>query len=452
MTPGTWLTGAGRIDLAGPFPMGILNVTPDSFSDGGRFQDPGAALAQARSLADQGARMLDVGAESTRPGARPVGPAEEWARLEPVLALLRTHLPELPVSLDTRHPEVAARGLRAGVAVINDVTGFRDPALLHVAVNGGCGLIAMRSRLEGDALVMPPYGGGEHRDAAAAIAELVEVRDRVLAAGVAPDRILLDPGFGFGTTFLEDLALWNALPQLPEALDWPAAGFCIGISRKRFLSWKAGVPAMPVLERDPLAARLHREAEGLGYRVFRTHAVTVPRIRPALPEDAPALAHVQVASWRATYRGILPNPILEALSEPGREAAFLEAMASAPPAHRFWVLEARGAVQGFAVAGPCREPGVDPARLGEVHAIYLLPEAWGQGLGKALLDRATEALRADGFREAALWVLERNGHARRFYEVNGWRPWGQPRNAWMDGIALREVAYRLALEPPLPEL
>ncbi|HLO68183.1 MAG TPA: dihydropteroate synthase [Holophaga sp.] len=445
MVTGAWKTGAGRIDLAGPLPMGILNITPDSFSDGGRYQDPAAALAQARSLADQGARMLDVGAESTRPGAAPVGPGEEWARLEPVLALLRRELPHLPLSLDTRHAEVAARGLQAGVAVINDVTGFRDPALLHVAANGGCGLVAMRSRLEEDALLMPPYGNPGHLDAGAATEELAEVRDRVLGAGVDPERVLLDPGFGFGTTFGEDLALWNALGELPGLLDWPVERFCLGISRKRFLAWKAGSPALPAGERDPLAARLHREAAALGYRVFRTHAVTEPRIRPALAEDAPALGRVQVESWRATYRSILPAQLLASLSEDARAAAFREAIAAG--GNRVWTLEARGAVQGFAVAGPCREAGVDPALTGEIHAIYLLPGAWGQGLGRVLLDRAVAGLREDGFREALLWVLERNGHARRFYERCGWSSWGAPRNAWMDGIALREVPYRLALEP-----
>lgn len=445
MHTGTWMTGAGRIDLAGPLPMGILNVTPDSFSDGGRYQDPAAALAQARSLAGQGARMLDVGAESTRPGAAPVGPGEEWARLEPVLALLRRELPHLPLSLDTRHAEVAARGLQAGVAVINDVTGFCDPALLHVAANGGCGLVAMRCRLDGAALLMPPYGNPGHLDAKAATLELAEVRDRVLEAGVDPARVLLDPGFGFGTTFGEDLALWNALADLPGELDWPVERFCIGISRKRFLSWKAGSPAMPVVERDPLAARLHREAAALGYRVFRTHAVTEPRIRPAEAADAPELARVQVTSWRATYRSILPDPLLAELSEAPKAAAFREAISGGGA--RVWALEARGDLQGFAVAGPCREAGMDPARTGEIHAIYLLPEAWGQGLGQALLERAVAGLREDGFKEALLWVLERNGHARRFYERCGWSPWGTPRNAWMDGIALREVAYRLALEP-----
>ncbi len=270
MTP-FWQTGQGPVSLGGPLYLGILNATPDSFSDGGRFQEPRAALAQARFLAGQGARMLDVGAESTRPGAAPVPPEAEWARLEPVLAALRAGLPELPLSLDTRNPLVAARGLAAGVAVLNDVTGFQDPALLAVARAGGCGLIAMRSRIEHGRLAMPPYDQPAPDQPAAALAELIEVRDRLLGAGIEPGRILLDPGFGFGTRFAGDLALWRALPDLPAALAWPVERFCLGLSRKRFLAWRAGTPGLPAGQRDPLTAQAHAEALALGYRVFRTH-------------------------------------------------------------------------------------------------------------------------------------------------------------------------------------
>ncbi len=262
----------GPLVQGGPLLVGILNLTPDSFSDGGRFQAPEAALAQARALEAAGARMLDVGAESTRPGASPVAPAEEWARLEPVLALLRRELPALPLSLDTRHPETAARGLEAGVAVLNDVTGFSDPALLELARTSACGLIAMRSRSAEGALVMPPYGDPAPRGAAACVEELAALRDRLLGAGLDPGRLLLDPGFGFGTTFQEDLALWGALPGLPDRLDWPPERFCLGLSRKRFLAWRAGEPSLPPAERDDLTARAQREARAWGYRIFRTHA------------------------------------------------------------------------------------------------------------------------------------------------------------------------------------
>ena len=256
----------------GPFFIGILNLTPDSFSDGGRFLEPGAALAQAQRLAAAGAGMLDLGAESTRPGAGALAEDEEWARLEPVLDLLRRSL-DLPLSIDTRHPGVAGRALGLGASVLNDVTGFADPAMLELARTRRCGLIAMRSRVRDGALWMPPYGEAAESSAEPALGELRLVQERLAAAGVAPERLLLDPGFGFGTTFAEDLALWKALPDLPRRLDWPADRFCLGISRKRFLAWRAGTPDLPPAERDPLTAGAHAEATAWGYRVFRTHAI-----------------------------------------------------------------------------------------------------------------------------------------------------------------------------------
>jgi len=269
---GRWQTGLGPVSLQRPLFIGILNVTPDSMSDGGRFLEPAAALAQARSLVDLGAGALDLGAESTRPGAAAVSPETEWARLAPVLEAVRAALPRVALSLDTRQASTAARGLRCGAAIINDVTGFQDPGLLRSAQAGTCGLIAMRSTLSAGALVMPPYDQPAPDQPEGCIRELAAVRDRLLAAGIAPERILLDPGFGFGTSYAGDLALWAALPGLPAALDWPVERFCIGISRKRFLAWRAGTPGLPPGQRDALTARAHREAMALGYRVFRTHA------------------------------------------------------------------------------------------------------------------------------------------------------------------------------------
>jgi dihydropteroate synthase len=257
----------------GPLFIGILNLTPDSFSDGGQFMDPESALAQAQRLVGAGARMLDLGAESTRPGAAPVEVDTEWARLGAVLPILAKSLPDIPLSLDTRHAEVATKGLAAGASVINDVTGFSDPAMLDLALASSCGLIAMRSRRRGPALQMPPYGDPAPKHADAAIAELGVLRDRLCRAGVQEERVLLDPGFGFGTTYLEDLALWEALPRLPESLTWPAERICIGVSRKRFLAARAGTPDLPPKRRDDVTRAAHIEAIHLGYRVFRTHAI-----------------------------------------------------------------------------------------------------------------------------------------------------------------------------------
>ena len=252
----------------GPLFIGILNLTPDSFSDGGRHAAPDAALAQARRLLAKGFRMLDLGAESTRPGADPLDPDSEWDRLRPPLELLRRELPSVPLSVDTRHAEVAARALRLGATVLNDVTGFRDAAMLDLAARGDCGLIAMRSRLEDGRFVMPSYGGEGESTAARAVSELAEVRERLRAAGIAEARVALDPGFGFGTTFAEDLAIWNALPSIQERL-------CIGVSRKRFTAWKSGRPDLPAAGRDGLTAALHAEAAAWGASIFRSHAATL---------------------------------------------------------------------------------------------------------------------------------------------------------------------------------
>jgi dihydropteroate synthase len=256
-----------------PLFIGILNITPDSFSDGGLFQDPAAALARAQVLVRAGARMLDLGAESTRPGAAPIDATTEWNRIWPILSVLSGALPKVPLSLDTRHAAVAAQGLAAGIAVLNDVTGFSDPDLLTLAATSSCGVIAMRSRRRGEGFHMPAYGDPAPKTADAAIAELRDVRDRLRQAGLPDSRVLLDPGFGFGTTYLEDLALWQALPQLPSALEWPSDRLCLGLSRKRFLAAKAGMPELPPGRRDDLTASAHVEALRWGYRVFRTHAI-----------------------------------------------------------------------------------------------------------------------------------------------------------------------------------
>lgn len=253
--------------------MGILNITPDSFSDGGRFQTPEAALARAQALVQAGAGLLDLGAESTRPGAEPIDAATEWGRIRPVLAALTELLPAVPLSLDTRHAAVATQGLAAGIAVLNDVTGFSDPDMLALAASSSCGLIAMRSRRAGQGFHMPPYGDPAPKTAEVAVAELLAVRDHLREAGISDARVLLDPGFGFGTTYLEDLALWQALPELPSALEWPADRICLGLSRKRFLALQGGLPGLPPDQRDGLTASAHAKALGWGYRVFRTHAI-----------------------------------------------------------------------------------------------------------------------------------------------------------------------------------
>ena len=253
----------------GPLFIGILHLTPDSVSDGGRHASPEAALAQSRHLLSKGFRMLDLGAESTRPGAEPLEAGVEWERLRPALSLLRRELPDVPLSVDTRHAEVAERALDLGAAVLNDVTGFRDAAMLELSAKRDCGLIAMRSRMDGKHFVMPPYEAEGERTADRALSELAEIRNRLRAAGIADARVALDPGFGFGTTFTEDATLWEALRGLPDRL-------CIGVSRKRFTAFKVGQQDLPPEERDGLTAALHAEAAARGARIFRSHEATLP--------------------------------------------------------------------------------------------------------------------------------------------------------------------------------
>lgn len=442
-----WLISSGSISLDAPLYLGILNITPDSFSDGGRFQKADAALAQARKLVAAGTGLLDLGAESTRPGAQAIDGGEEWERLEPVLDALRTEMPRLPLSLDTRHVPIALKGLARGAAVLNDVSGFEARGMLDLALNSPCGLIAMRSRMQDGRLVMPPYEDPTPRNAGTALNELRAIRDRLLGEGIAAERILLDPGFGFGTTYLEDLALWEALPRLSELLDWPAERICIAVSRKRFLAWRAGQRELPPDQRDGLTEAAHAEAFHLGFKVFRTHALPEPRIRAARVEDAQAIAATHIASWRSAYRGILPDSQLESLSSTEKEATAQALILSPPePRHRILVLERGGILQGFAATGPAR--GESAVGIGEVYAIYLAPAAWGRGMGRLLMGRAQAALGADGFEEGILWVLERNERARNFYRAGGWIEDGGTRTQWHGGIALREVRYRLKIQNP----
>lgn len=267
-----WQTTHGLVSLKNPLFLGIVNATPDSFSDGNLYLEPSEALKRASYLIDQGASVIDVGAESTRPGATAITCEDEWDRLEPVLKLLIHKLPKIPISLDTRNASVAIRGLELGVSIINDISGFQDSNLLKAVIDSNCGLIAMRSTIEAGAIIMPPYNQTDTHQPNKAIQELDIIKRRLLNNNISYERILLDPGFGFGTSFNGDLAIWNAMSMIPKKINWPVERFCIGLSRKRFLSYKAGNKAIPPIERDDLTLQAHRELISLNYRVFRTHA------------------------------------------------------------------------------------------------------------------------------------------------------------------------------------
>ncbi|MBD3764306.1 MAG: dihydropteroate synthase [Rhodobacterales bacterium] len=224
------------LTLDRPRIMGILNVTPDSFSDGGRFLDPAAAVAQARAMAAAGADILDIGGESTRPGAAEVGTQQEIDRTAPVIEALRAAGLTLPISIDTRKAAVARAALAAGADMVNDVSGLtHDPDLAGVVARAGVPVVVMHMR-------GTPATMTAQTDYADVLAEVAQaLADRVAAAraaGIAADRIVIDPGIGFAKTGAQNLALIRGL-ALFHSLGLP---LLLGASRKRFIGTYGGAP------------------------------------------------------------------------------------------------------------------------------------------------------------------------------------------------------------------
>lgn len=212
-----------------PAVMGIVNVTPDSFSDGGRFLDPGAAVAHGLALVAAGAVILDVGGESTRPGAEPVAEAEELRRVLPVVAQLAAEA-GVPVSIDTSKAGVATAALDAGAVIVNDVTAAtRDDQMLPAVAAAGAGVVLMH--MQGDPRTMqaaPVYG-----DVVVEVGDFLADRvTRARDAGIEPGAICVDPGFGFGKTAAHNLALLARLDEMVERVDVPVL---VGTSRKSFI-------------------------------------------------------------------------------------------------------------------------------------------------------------------------------------------------------------------------
>ncbi|MBI3400979.1 MAG: dihydropteroate synthase [Acidobacteria bacterium] len=245
--------------------MGILNVTPDSFADANHCLDPDTAVAAALRLEADGADLIDVGGESTRPGADPVPASEELRRVRPVLDALRGRL-RVPVSIDTYKSEVAAEALAAGAALVNDVSGLdRDPALARVVADAGAALILMHSR--GPATAM--YAQASYGDIVADVA--AELRDsigRAAGQGVPRDRIILDPGVGFAKRAAHSYGVLARLPELAAALDRP---LLVGPSRKSFM--RDAVGDRPAPERDWGTAAAVTAAVMAGAHILRVHAV-----------------------------------------------------------------------------------------------------------------------------------------------------------------------------------
>jgi dihydropteroate synthase len=249
--------------------MGIVNVTPDSFSDGGKFFSPPAAAAHGRLLVSQGADLLDVGGESTRPqGATPVSVDEELRRVLPVIDALRESNPETPVSVDSVKSEVAREVLAHGAEVINDVSGFRlDPGMAALCAEAGCGVILMHSR--GGVSTMGTYEHASYGSdvAGEVIGELEACVAAAEAGGVARDRIAIDPGVGFAKRSEHSIAVMRALPRV-AALGHPVV---IGVSRKRFVGELSGATDPANRLDGTIAANVLALAGGA--RIFRVHDV-----------------------------------------------------------------------------------------------------------------------------------------------------------------------------------
>ncbi len=263
-----WQVRGARLTLDRPLLMGILNVTPDSFSDGGLLDTPERAVAHAAELVEAGADLLDVGGESTRPGAEPVPLEEELRRVGPVVARLVREF-DAPVSIDTRHPAVARAALAEGAAVVNDVSGFADPGMADVVAEAGAGVVLMHMR--GTPSTMQQLA--RYADVAGEVAaELAESLERGRSAGVGLERIVLDPGLGFAKTAEHNLRLLADLRPL-LSLGRPVL---LGPSRKSFLGALVGGEGPPA-ERDVATAAACALGYAAGARIFRVHDVATAR-------------------------------------------------------------------------------------------------------------------------------------------------------------------------------
>ena len=261
-----WRTSRRVIDLSKPVLMGILNVTPDSFSDGGRFFDRGTAVRRLEELANEGADIIDVGGESTRPGSLAVSEEEELSRVLPVIEAAAGL--DVPISIDTTKSAVAEAALDAGAEIINDISGLRfDPQLARRAARSGAGLVLMHIR--GQPRTM--QDDIHYDDLVGEIAgELGESLERALGAGCEPDRLVLDPGIGFGKTAEQNLVLINRLGRIAD-LGYPVL---VGPSRKSFIGKMLGLDVSDRLEASVAACVV---ALLRGARIFRVHDVRPTR-------------------------------------------------------------------------------------------------------------------------------------------------------------------------------
>jgi dihydropteroate synthase len=254
-----------RLKLDRPLIMGVVNVTPDSFSDGGRFLAPHAAIKHARALIAEGADLLDVGGESTRPGAAPVSLDEERRRVVPVIEALAEC--GVPVSVDTRKPALMREAIAAGASLVNDISGAEAPGALEAVAASDVALCLMHKQGEPQTMQQAPH----YADVVSEVRDYLAGRaEAALAAGVARERIVIDPGFGFGKTFEHNLTLLRGLPALT------ALGFTVlaGLSRKGMLGQITGREPQERVYASVAAALFAAER---GARILRVHDVTATR-------------------------------------------------------------------------------------------------------------------------------------------------------------------------------
>lgn len=255
------LCGRFKLKFDRPLVMGIVNLTPDSFSGDGLSSDVDRAVAHAREQFEAGADILDIGAESSRPGAVPTPLQEELDRLLPVLERISSW--GVPISIDTYKPEVMAAALAAGADMINDISGFRDPRALEAVVDGNCGLCLMHMLGEPRTMQQQPV----YDEVVGDVRAYLRSRSaECLRAGVARDRIVVDPGFGFGKTLEHNLALFQRLPDL-VADGYPVL---VGVSRKTMLG---AITGRSVEERRTASVAAALLAAQRGAAILRVHDV-----------------------------------------------------------------------------------------------------------------------------------------------------------------------------------
>ena len=267
--PVIWEACGRRIDLSRrALVMGILNTTPDSFSDGGNFAEAGTAVGHARSMIAEGADIIDVGGESTRPGAQPVGEAEEIARTVPVIARLREEWDGL-ISIDTSKAAVAREALAAGADIVNDVTGLRaDPGMAEICREAGAGVVVMHMQGEPRTMQNDPH----YEDVVAEVRAFFAQRlQDLVAAGLAKETIAFDPGIGFGKGQEHNLLLLRHLDQLCPA----GRPLLIGLSRKSFLGRALGSPDLALRSWPTVALTAYTRSRGA--RIHRVHEVAPNR-------------------------------------------------------------------------------------------------------------------------------------------------------------------------------